>query len=335
MILSLRMAGLLILCLLGLAAPVSAQDADEGWITYVVDQQIYQMRADGTDPQLLTDLAAQSMQWASDGEWFLAASAEGLSEDLVSMGYTHLYRVSAEGTSWEQITQEPILLLRHMALSADNTWIVYTSCPFGYVHDCELYTMRADGTGLTQVTESPGNTQYLSWSPDSQDFVFSAYDGEQRNIYRMNPNDTQIELITEGWSMQWSPDGEWIVFALRDIYRIRPDGTAREQLTQDLNVLEHLSWSPDSAWILFEARQDERVETYRMRADGTNPSQITQAGGMDAVWSPDGEWIVFGARVNADYRLYRMRADGSDMQQITDSIGPVHSIQWRPAAQAP
>ncbi|MEQ8676810.1 MAG: DUF5050 domain-containing protein [Aggregatilineales bacterium] len=311
---------------------LSAQE-DDSWITYIVDNQIYQMRADGTDSHLLTDMSALTMQWSADGEWFLIASSDGLPEGTDPFRYTHLFRVDADGTTREQITSEPILLLRHMALSSDSEWIVYTSCPDGYMHNCQLYKIRSDGTDFAHIDASPGYNQYLSWSPDSSAFLFSAYNGQGRNIYRMNPDEAQIEFLTEGWSMAWSPDGEWISFTFENhLYRMREDGSEREPLTQGLILLEALSWSPDSKWILFEMSNENTIDLYQIRMDGSElePERLTNSGGMGAVWSSDGEWILFRSPNVENDDLYRMRADGSDLQQLTNTPENERDAQWIP-----
>ncbi len=329
MILFRRIALCVAVLMLGLVV-LAAQDDDENWITYIADNEIYLINIDGTEEYYVPNSNALMIQWASDREWLLVASNSRLAEEGIDPTInSHLFRVDAYGTNSYQITTEPVQYLRHLALSPDNEWIAYTSCPDGYMHDCQLYKIRSDGTDFAHIDASPGYNQYLSWSPDSSAFLFSAYNGRSRNIYRMNPEESEVELLTEGWSMAWSPDGEWIAFILEyNVYRMRPDGTDIEQLTANFDVGENLSWSPDSEWILFEAREGTRIDLYRMNADGTDQKQLAE--GRNAVVSPDGEWILFNFWNEERDDLYRMRADGSDLQQLTDTSAIEHHTQWQP-----
>jgi Tol biopolymer transport system component len=75
--------------------------------------------------------------------------------------------------------------------------------------------------------------------------------------------DTGGGAIDDGWPA-WSPSGEWIAVARRDladsgasmgdqIWLIRPDGSQGRQLTIDLDVVHQaLDWSPDGRYLLFQ-----------------------------------------------------------------------------------
>ena len=86
-------------------------------------------------------------------------------------------------------------------------------------------------------------------------------------------------------ALDWSPDGEWIVFAtdefpggnpIGDLWRIRADGTGLERLTtidRPETWIFRPRYSPDGRWILFQL------------TDGYNPRlmAIPAAGGADPI----------------------------------------------------
>jgi Tol biopolymer transport system component len=75
----------------------------------------------------------------------------------------------------------------------------------------EVFTMHPDGTGVTQLTDTPGNEAHLAWSPDGERLLFCST--------RMGFKDEV--LYTRGPQ----PYGE--------IFVMRYDGTQLEQLTDD------------------------------------------------------------------------------------------------------
>ena len=62
------------------------------------------------------------------------------------------------------------------------------------------------------------------------------------------------------------------------IYRMNPDGTQIRQLTEEPQDANHPTWSPDGQQITFMSLRGPlwRGEIYVMNADGTNPINLTQ-----------------------------------------------------------
>src|SRR5690348_11289492 len=73
------------------------------------------------------------------------------------------------------------------------------------------------------------------------------------NEHTLFPNSTAIE-----YNASFSADGKWIVFTSEragdgqaDIYRVHPDGSGLEQLTNDPALDDQGALSPDSARLAF------------------------------------------------------------------------------------
>ena len=185
-----------------------------------------------------------------------------------------------------------------------------------------IYTMPATGGIPKRIT--PNSPSYLhGWSPDSQWLVYtggrkSAADGPDKyEIYKI-PADGGPELrltSTPGLSdgPEFSPDGQHIYFnstrtGLMQLWRMKPDGSAQEQLTNDgyNNWFPHVS--PDGKWIAFlsfdrDVKPDDHPyykQVYlRLMPAAGGPARVSAYvyGGQGTInvpsWSPDSTRIAF------------------------------------------
>jgi Tol biopolymer transport system component len=91
-----------------------------------------------------------------------------------------------------------------------------------------------------------------------------------------------------GGRSDWSPAGRWLAFYAgpgedRDIYLVATDGTEVRRLTQGGNNVSP-SFSPDGDWIAFMSTRDGDSEIFVMRVDGTDVTQLTDNERPD--WQP-------------------------------------------------
>lgn len=136
----------------------------------------------------------------------------------------------------------------------------------------------------------------------------------------------------------WSVDGTEIAFiSNRDggwgIYKMKSDGSFVTKLNHSGSSLEP-SWYPVNK-ILFSIAIPGKEDIYVMSADGTNPSQLTNAVGFDEYpdWSPDGSKIVYssaGGVINGARKLWVMNADGSSKRKLNSNTAWEIQPAWSP-----
>ncbi len=93
-----------------------------------------------------------------------------------------------------------------------------------------------------------------------------------------------------------SPDGQWVVYSSypdHTLWRSRPDGSERLQLTYPPMVVFYPQISPDGKRVAFAGFQREKrdLSLYIVNIEGGMPEHITKAGAM--AWSPDANSIAF------------------------------------------
>jgi Tol biopolymer transport system component len=149
----------------------------------------------------------------------------------------------------------------------------------------DLYVIRADGSGLTRLTDDPAFDGYPAWSPDGGSLAFVS--------------------TRSGIGQVWVMDA---------------GGSDPVQLTFDLLPKNQLpDWSPDGSRIAYHAGATGVGDIYVMDADGSDQTRLTFAAGSDLgpAWSPTGDRIAFlSTRNGSDRELFFMNPDGSDQRLI-------------------
>ncbi|MDP3070474.1 MAG: biopolymer transporter TolR [Opitutaceae bacterium] len=189
-----------------------------------------------------------------------------------------------------------------------------------------VYVLPAAGGQPRLVT--PKFPSYLhGWSPDAKWLVYTGgrkpadnpTGPDKYDIYKILADGTGEEIrLTDSPGLsdgpEFSPDGQWIYFnstrtGLMQLWRMKPDGSAQEQITNDgfNDWFPHLS--PDGKWIVFISYRKEDVKPddhpyYKhcylrlMPVTGGKPKVIAYLyGGQGTInvpsWSPDSRRIAF------------------------------------------
>jgi len=167
--------------------------------------------------------------------------------------------------------------------------------------DDEIYLMKADGTGLVNVTNDPAADDHSpAWSPDRTRIAYSRNNGvggcSDADIFVVNAATGAVTQLTES-SNQGFETGP--------------------------------CWSPDGTKIAYSAELGDDWVIHVVNADGSG-TPVPLAGGLDAAWSPDGTKIAYTSmwEWTSDLDIHVMNAtDGSGQTNLT--ADPDYS--WGPA----
>jgi TolB protein len=124
-------------------------------------QAIFVANADGTGARQVTpwDLAAgDNPDWSPDGRWLLFRS------NANSDKQSQIYVVHPDGSGLKQLTSfKPGTIVTSSSFSPDGKWIVFAST--GVAGQADIFVMRADGTGVRQVTHTNLWESAPDWGP--------------------------------------------------------------------------------------------------------------------------------------------------------------------------
>jgi WD40 repeat protein len=105
----------------------------------------------------------------------------------------------------------------------------------------EIYSMNADGTNPTNLTNNTAADIRPAFSPDGSKIAFqSGRDGNDYEIYSMNADGTNPTRLTNNPAFDAAP-----------------------------------AFSPDGSKLAFQSHRDGNPEIYSMNADGTSPTRLT------------------------------------------------------------
>jgi TolB protein len=178
--------------------------------------------------------------------------------------------------------------------------------------------------------------------PEIRIFIADADGGNQRPV---GPH------ADSEYSPSLSPDGQWIVYTAErggesDIWRVRPDGTGLEQLTQDPAFDDQGTLSPDGKSLAFvSTRAAGNADIWLLDLAHRKYTNLTHsdAGNFRPRWSPDGQWIAFSSDRDADAGvfpgqwellqstgIYIVHPDGTGLRRLTRQGGFAGSPEWSP-----
>jgi Tol biopolymer transport system component len=192
----------------------TAWDFSHGWTPsgqvvfhhVIADYETYVVNADGTGLQPMFDNAGDYAPfWSPDGSQVAFVSERD--------GNAEIYVMDADGTGAQNLTADSGIdtfegLDNNSFInpwSPDGSTLAFTSQRDG---NREIYVMNADGTGLVNLTDDPGEDWFDGWSPDGSRILFTSDRGGTKGIYVVNADGTGLVKLTDGTANSW--DAVWV-----------------------------------------------------------------------------------------------------------------------------
>jgi len=202
-----------------------------------------------TETVYSADRRFEAPNWSRDGRYFLINS-EG-----------RLYRLSAGA---RQLTELPVDLATPRINNDHGIWpdgksLVISNEPTEDWQSSSVYLLPiGGGTPKRITTKAP--SFWHGWSPDGKTLAFVGRRDEEFDIYTIPVDGGDERRITTCKGLDdgpdYSPDGVFIYYnsfcsGRMQIWRMRPDGSRLEQLTNDAYANWFPHPSPDGRWLVF------------------------------------------------------------------------------------
>jgi len=270
---------------------------------------LFVVNADGTDSRKLSDTPGvpYSIRWAPPSR----ANVLRFSMLSADLGPNTLWEVYSDGTDlhpflrqWSSGAAEPdgddngnwtangnYYLFRALRTRVSSVYAIRAHRRFP----------RAFEGPPVQIYSTPLDFSSLAPNPDAKR-VFFAAGQERRELAAYAARHDQFAPFLSGVPGQWvsfSKDGAWIAYTTvpdEILWRSRPDGSERLQLTSPSMHAYQPRWSPDGTQIVFGGGPVGHTgRVYVVPSAGGAPEPVTDASlsGADASWSADGSSLVF------------------------------------------
>jgi len=330
--------------------------------------EIFVVNADGTGLRQLTSTAAtygSSAPSLSGNGVRIAFQSNG---DLVGTNTIHqdeVFVVNWDGTGLRQLTRTTSVLTlfgapgaQSPAITDDGLTVFFQSTygklflPVNLDGNYEIFKIRADGTGLTVLTNTllslgcffptvsgnGGRVTYYGIGTSATLEVMDGSGGAKRTLLTFDLIFNQAPAIT--------PDGTRAVFvkatgllSSSQLWRVETDGTSLSQVTSlSSGTPASPSVAADRETIVFSAdsdptggNSDTSEEIFTVRADGSGIRQLTfGASGTNSqnpVVAAGSGVVVFdsnadltGGNVDASREIFKVNLDGTGLAQLTSGL---------------
>jgi eukaryotic-like serine/threonine-protein kinase len=284
---------------------IVAQDAawspDGSMLVYANGSELFLAKSDGTESQKLVSVPGRGFNLA----WSLAGSKLRFTVLDYKTGANSLWEVSAQGTNlhplfpgWHNPPDECC-----GKWTADGKYFVFESQGQIWALSENGGFLRRSSRKPVQVSSSPLGLFTPIPSKDGKKLfvVGRTYRGE---LERGESKSGLFMRFLSGISaddVAFSKDGQWVAYVSYPegiLWRSKPDGSNKIQLSSPPLVAGWPRWSPDGKQIAFYNYIVGKLRRiYLVSADGGSPQQLLPEDPepqQDPDWSRDGDKIIFG-----------------------------------------
>lgn len=251
-------------------------------IAFVRGQALYVVDSDGAMETAVPVVAPPlSPAWHPNGST-LAYNTFGVGSRVMTHDFTTGRGRTVSATAGG-VNQTPVF-------SPDGGAVVYAHT--GEDGNADLYRVPLSGGAARRISAGRGSLNMSpSFSPDGRRMVFTSSRAGPPQVYIMDADGTNAELLTS------------FVFGEQS-YQSNPD------------------WSPDGRLVAYQAQIAGRFQVKTIAVRDRSTRVLTSEGqNEDPSWAPDGRHLVFTSTRSGARQLWVLDVESGRMRQLTRSAG--------------
>jgi Tol biopolymer transport system component len=318
-------------------------------LVYAKGFDLYLAQSDGSEPRRLITSKGIVFQpvWSPDGKLVRFFATES-----ATSGAGALLEVSAAGGEPHEVV--PQWQRRSSQIfgnwTPDGKYFLFLAGANGRT---DIWAIREKGSFLNlrkrepvRLTAGPIRYGSFAFSSDGKKIFTQGIElrGEAERYDRKSAQFVPVRPALSADCCVYSNDGQWmayVTFPEQSLWRSKPDGSQRQQLTWPPMTVLNPHWSPDGRELAFSALLPGKTwKTFIIAAQGGKVQELTQnkCPELDANWSPDGTHLLFGSYAiesgaSCAEVLYTMDLKTHEISTLPGSEG-LWSPRWSPDSKS-
>ena len=312
-----------------------AWSPDGKMLAYSNAGDLFLAKADGTEPRKLVTAKnfVQDLVWSPDG-----SRLQFDVQETKDIGPSSLWEVSVHGEDLHRLSSGQSNSPSECCgrWTADGRYFVFQSNNQIWAFPRWNRSFPHSAPRAIQLTSSPLS---LSWPVPGKDGRKLFVIGELRRgeLTRYDSKSGQFSPYLGGISAEYiarSKDGNWVAYVSYPegtLWRSKPDGSDRLQLTYP-PLSPHLPrWSPDGKTMVFAETNSAKI--YEVSSEGGIPRRLmpnVEGPQWDPNWSPTGDNLAFGGGVGDVASTIRILNMASLQVSTLPGSRGLYSPRWSP-----
>jgi eukaryotic-like serine/threonine-protein kinase len=315
----------------------AAWSPDGGMLVYADGSELFLAKSDGTESRKLATVTGRGFYPA----WSPAGSKLRFTVIDDKTSANSLWEVSAQGTNlhplfpgWHNPPDECC-----GKWTADGKYFVFRSQGQIWALSEKGAFLRQSAAKPIQLTSSPLSLFTPLPSKDGKRLfvVGRSYHGELERGESKSGGFTPFLSGISAEDVAFSKDGQWVTYVSYPdgiLWRSKPDGSRKVQLTYPPLFAALPRWSPDGKQIAFyDYSVGKPVRIYLVSAGGGNPRQLLPGDPepqWDPNWSPGGDKILFSGAPASTNSAIRVLDLNSDRVSTLPGSRGLFAARWSP-----